>query len=315
MRLSAFALSCLSLALLPSLPASAQDLRTLSAQVTVPERMALPEDTILIVDVTDLEDGSRTELRRRTDGAQSPFAFQIDVPADVALVLRAGLRARGDMVWMIEPVGILPGTEALALDDLRATRTAAMGFSSLLQCGSQLVEIGFLPEEVRLRFNEQTITLQPQPDASGATYVAADNPGTSIQIKADSAILRVDGAELTECRLISPDQDITVGVWNISTIGDKAAIFPSRTELVFFPDGRVSATAGCNRLIGAYRRHGGFLSFGRIASTRMACGDGLGEQEAAFFAALERVDGYALGADGTRLSLSAAGQTIIQARR
>jgi len=314
-RLPALALFCLSILLHTALPAQAQDLRAITGQVIVLERLALPETTVLIVDVTGLDDGSRIELRQRTDGAQSPFPFTLDVPANAPLVLRAGLRADGDLVWLTEPVGIAPSADPLALGDLRATRTPVMGFSTLLQCGTQLVEIGFLPDEVRLRFNEQVITLQPQPAASGALYVAADNPATSIHLKGENALLKVDGAELSECRMISPEQDITTGIWNISAIDEKPAIFPSRTELAFFPDGRISASMGCNRLIGGYRRHGGFLSFGKIAGTRMACADGLGEQEAAFRQALENVDGYTLSADNTRLTLTAAGKPVIQARR
>jgi heat shock protein HslJ len=298
-----------------TLRAQAQDLRAITGEVIVLEKIALPDTTVLIVDVTALADGSRTELRVSTNGAQAPFAFALDVPANAPLVLRAGLRAEGDTVWLTEPLGIESGTDALVLNNLRATRTPVMGFSTLLQCGTQLVEIGFLPEEVRLRFNEQLISLQPQPTASGALYVAADNPATSIHLKGSSALLTVDGAELSECRMISPEQDITTGIWNISAIDEKPAIFPSRTELAFFPDGRVSASVGCNRLMGAYRRHGGFLSFGRIASTRMACSDGLGEQETLFRQALERVDGYILGSDGTRLTLTALGKPVLQARR
>lgn len=289
--------------------------RNLTGQVMVLERVALPADTVLIVDITAVNTGARTELRVRTDGAQSPFPFVVDVPTTSALVVRTGLRAGGDMVWLSEPRGVDEGADAVDLGDLRATRTAPMGNSELLQCGTQMVEIGFLPEEVRLRFNEQMITLLPQPAGSGALFVNPNDPNTLIHLKADSALLTVDGAELSECRMISLEIDISDGVWNISAIADKAAIFPSRTELVFFPDGRVSATVGCNRLIGGYRRHGGFLSFGRIASTRMACADGVGEQEAAFRQALENVDGYNVNAERTRLTLTVAGKPVIQARR
>jgi heat shock protein HslJ len=190
-----------------------------------------------------------------------------------------------------------------------------MGYASLLSCGNQLIEIGFLPEEVRLRFNEQLITLQAQPAASGAYYVASDNPATSIHMKGDSAILRIDGAELSECTLIRPDADITQGVWNISAFGETPALFPSRTELVFYPDGRISASVGCNRMIGGYRRHGGILSFGHMASTLMACPDGLAEQERSFIAALTMVDGYRLDPEGGRLTLLANGAPVIQARK
>lgn len=298
-------------------PVSAQDnpMRDLSGQVVVLERMALPDDTVLFVDVTVLSTGARTELRQTTNGVQSPFAFALSVPSVSPLLFRAGLRASGDLVWLSEPFALDQGTDSVALGDVRATRTAPMGASFLLQCGTQMVEIGFLPEEVRLRFNEQMITLVPDVAASEAMYVAVDDPSTSLHLKGRTALLRVDGAELSECRRISPDSDISDGVWNISAIAEKPAIFPSRTELVFFPDGRVSMTVGCNRFIGGYRRHGGFLSFGRVAGTRMACADGLAEQEAAFTQVLDKVDGYALNADGNRLTLTAAGLPVLQAQR
>lgn len=312
---SALVLSLSCMMLTQALPVLAEDLREIRGKIMVLERMALPENTVIMIDLSDGTDTSIASQRTRTEGAQSPFLFEISAPKDQVIILRAGLRAGDDMLWLTEPRQIEPGEAMIDLGDLRALRTPAMGFSSVLQCGTQIVEIGFVTDEVRLRLNEQVITLAPQPAASGALYVAADNPATSIHLKEDTALLTVDGATLAECTLIRPKQDITAGVWNISTIRDKAAIFPSRTELVFFPDGRLSASVGCNRFIGAYRRHGGFLSFGRVASTMMGCPDGLGEQEAAFSAALGQVDGYSLNAEGTRLTLTAAGETVIQARR
>jgi heat shock protein HslJ/uncharacterized lipoprotein YbaY len=313
MRLTGPALIALSL-LLP-LGAWAQDVRTLTGQVMVLERMALPEDAVVIVDVTDTQDTPLAELRRATGGTQSPFAFDLTVPAERGLILRAGVRAGDDMLWLSEPISLVPGAEDAALGDLRALRVGPMGVAALLQCGTQTIEIGFLHEEVRLRFNEQFLALQAQPAALGELYVAADNPATQIHLKADSALLTVDGAQLSECQLTQSARDLSAGVWNIAEIGEKAAIFPSRTELVFYPDGRISASVGCNRMIGAYRKHGGVLSFGRMASTRMGCPDGLAEQEAAFFDALARVDGYLLNSDSTRLTLTALSKPVLQARR
>lgn len=312
-----FALCILLLSGLSSAtPLGAEDtLRLISGQLTVLERMALPDDAVLMVDVSDQTDTSLASFRQTTDGAQSPFAFQIEAPTDAALVLRAGLRAMDDVVWLTEPVVVVAGPDALDLGPIRAMRTPPMGFASLLACGNQLVEMGFLPDDVRLRFNEQLITMTPAPAASGALYAVADAPATSIHIKADTALLRIDGAELAECALMRPEFDITQGVWNITAIGDKAAVFPSRTELVFYPDGRMSATVGCNRLIGGYRRHGGILSFGQIASTRMACPDGMMDQEHRFSAMLRRVDGYRVAPDTGRLTLLAGGQPVISARR
>lgn len=292
-----------------------QDMRSLTGSVTVLERMALPDDTVLIVDVTDGTDSRITEFRAPTDGRQSPFAFMLDVPVDVPAMVRAGLRGPMDTMWLSEPVAIPAGTDAFDLGALRALRLPQMGFASILTCGTQVVEIGSIPDGMRLRFNEQVVTLAPQPAASGALYVDPDNPATQIHMKEDAALLRIDGAELAECQLLQPETSLTVGVWNISAIMDKPAIFPSRTELVFFPDGRVAASVGCNRMIGGYRRHGGILSFGAIASTRMGCPDGLGEQEDAFMTALMQVDGFVLNAEATRLTLTAAGQPVIRAQR
>ena len=313
MRLSGLALIALTMVMPPD--AGAQQMRSLTGQVNVLERMALPDDGVLIIDVTDAQDTPLAELRRPTDGAQSPFAFELTVPADKALIVRTGLRAGNDLLWLSEPVSLAAGTEDLALGDTRALRVDPMGVAALLQCGTQTIEIGFLHEEVRLRFNEQFLALLAQPAASGTLYVAANNPATQIHLKDQSAILTVDGAELSACQLTQSARDLSAGVWNIAEIGEKAAIFPSRTELVFYPDGRISASVGCNRMIGAYRKHGGVLSFGRMASTRMGCPDGLAEQEAAFFDVLSHVDGYTLNTDATRLTLTAQSRPVLQARR
>jgi heat shock protein HslJ len=74
----------------------------------------------------------------------------------------------------------------------------------------------------------------------------------------------------------------------------------------FQDDGSVAGSGGCNRFHGRYTRDGVALAFGPLAATRMACPapDGVGEQEAAYFAALERVATWSLRED--RLELRSA---------
>jgi heat shock protein HslJ len=308
--------ACLIILLsLLSLPAAATEMRSISGQIMVLERMALPETTTIIVDISTAGDRGLAQSRAAGEGRQSPFDFRIDAPIDADLVLRVGLRADDDMFWLSEPRAIAAGSDDLELGSIRALRAPQMGFATLLICGNTLVEIGFLPDSVRLRLNEQVLSMSAQPAASGALYVDPANPASSIHTKGDSALLKIDGAELSECRFALPEVDFTQGLWNISSIRDKPTLFPSRTELVFFPDGRVSATVGCNRLIGGYRRHGGILSFGRIASTRIACPDGLDEQERTFADTLSMIDGYLLDSEATRLTLTAGGVPVIQARK
>ncbi|TCL10257.1 putative lipoprotein [Shimia isoporae] len=64
-------------------------------------------------------------------------------------------------------------------------------------------------------------------------------------------------------------------------------------ELVFAEDGKISGTSGCNRFNGTVEVDGEAMTFGPLASTRMACPGPLDAQEAAFFAALSQVTGFA----------------------
>ncbi|WP_168927483.1 META domain-containing protein [Nitrincola alkalilacustris] len=45
--------------------------------------------------------------------------------------------------------------------------------------------------------------------------------------------------------------------------------------LMFLPEGRVAGSDGCNRLMGGYHEQGQLLHFTQLASTLMACVDGM----------------------------------------
>lgn len=301
--------------LLTTQVAAAQTTRQIAGEVMLRERIALPFGTSFMVDMVDADDATVASSRAEVGDAQSPFTFALQAPTDRPLILRAGLRAPGSQFWLTEPYAIPAGTDDITLPPLRAISTPPMGFASLLECGGQYFEIGFLPEELRLRFNEQVLTLVPRPAASGTSYEQADNPATSAHLKDDRALLTIDGAQLAECRFMAASEELARGVWNLTQIDGTAALFPSRTELVFFADGRMSATVGCNRLIGGFQRHGGILTFGRIASTMMACSEPTMAQEQRFARALEKVDGFRLSPETGRLALTAKGTVVIDARR
>ncbi|TVP69760.1 MAG: META domain-containing protein [Rhodobacteraceae bacterium] len=297
------------------LPAMAAESRSLTGEIMVLERIALPDETVMIVDLSNASDEALRDLRVVTQGRQSPFSFSIEAPQDTDLVLRVGLSAGEDMLWLSEPMKIPAGDEDLSLGTIRALRLPHMGTASLLSCGNTLLEIGLLPDTLRLRINEQVLTLNAQPAASGALYVDPANLASSVHMQGDRALVKIDGAELTECQILRPEDDLTAGVWMIRSIDESPTLFPSRTELVFFPDGRMSATVGCNRLIGSYNLYGGILTFGRIAMTRMACPEALDQQERQFMAALPRIDGLRVDIQAGRLTLLSAGTPVLQARK
>jgi heat shock protein HslJ len=80
--------------------------------------------------------------------------------------------------------------------------------------------------------------------------------------------------------------------WRLIRLGDATvtAADPQRTpNLVLDPvSHRVSGSGGCNRLSGGYELKGERLTFGRMASTMMACVSGM-ETEQKFLAALGQV--------------------------
>ncbi|QZH75133.1 MAG: META domain-containing protein [Erythrobacter sp.] len=76
---------------------------------------------------------------------------------------------------------------------------------------------------------------------------------------------------------------MTPGQWSIRSIDGIAAADGAQLS---FADGRVSATAGCNRLAGDYRIEGDRVISGPLVATRMYC-EGRMEQERALSALLE----------------------------
>ncbi|MCA0204273.1 MAG: META domain-containing protein [Proteobacteria bacterium] len=72
--------------------------------------------------------------------------------------------------------------------------------------------------------------------------------------------------------------------WTIVAVSGAATV--NEPEIVFEEGGRVSGTSGCNRFGGEGTQAEGILTLGPLASTRMACPGGLGEQEEAIFALL-----------------------------
>jgi copper homeostasis protein (lipoprotein) len=80
--------------------------------------------------------------------------------------------------------------------------------------------------------------------------------------------------------------------WKLTRLGGRPVIVGERQRephLILRSEiHRVSGSAGCNRLVGEYHVEGRRLSFEKMATTRMACAEGL-ETEEKFLAALEQV--------------------------
>jgi copper homeostasis protein (lipoprotein) len=105
--------------------------------------------------------------------------------------------------------------------------------------------------------------------------------------------------------------------WKLTRLGDTAVVVANperRPSLMLTADGRVAGYDGCNRMAGSYQISDRSIAFSQLASTKMACIDGM-EQEAAFAAALEQARSFRIvgahlelmNADGVSLARFEAG--------
>lgn len=89
----------------------------------------------------------------------------------------------------------------------------------------------------------------------------------------------------------------------------------TKIDLSFDPRGRISGSDGCNRYLSGFTRAKASLSFGPIATTRMACTatDGRAEQARAYVEQLGRVNAYRIE-DGHLTLLDAKGAILARFR-
>lgn len=99
--------------------------------------------------------------------------------------------------------------------------------------------------------------------------------------------------------------------WKLVRLGGtpvSAAANRSEAHLLFAADVmRVAGSGGCNRLIGGFELEGDRLRFGRMASTKMFCPDGM-DQERRFLQELQRVERYRIR--GSHLDLLDGAGTV-----
>jgi heat shock protein HslJ len=98
--------------------------------------------------------------------------------------------------------------------------------------------------------------------------------------------------------------------WNVTGInnGNQAVVSlatGTAITLVFGTDGTVSGSGGCNTYSGNVAVDGDAISFGPLASTKMACPQPVMDQETQFFAALAASSTFNIG--GSTLTMRDAG--------
>lgn len=195
-RLFAFLITAL---ILPAV-ALAQGSGTITGQVSYLDRMALPDDAVLLVEVLGTDGRTQTEARLPTDGQQVPIPFAVAVNTTDDVILRAGIMIGTDLVWLGDPVAAASD----AAVELLLRRYQPMGFTTTFRCGDLLVQTGLAGDVLVMDTGAVRMTLQPIPAASGAKYERQGNPDTFLWNSGDTALVALDGTMLPECRVSLP---------------------------------------------------------------------------------------------------------------
>lgn len=179
-----------------------------------PERIALPADSLAIVELRAAEGGRGpllAEQRIELDGRQVPIPFELTVDraeldAGMAPSVRGAILSRPGPVRVTAPAEIDASQDAVELAPLRLRVVEQIAFGTPYRCGDRSVIFGALGAHERMIVDGEAFDLKPVVSASGARYQSLDDPGTSFWSKGDRATVEVRGETLPECTVISGPQ-------------------------------------------------------------------------------------------------------------
>jgi heat shock protein HslJ len=106
---------------------------------------------------------------------------------------------------------------------------------------------------------------------------------------------------LAGCAITSRDAttELPGTSWTLADLDGAEPVGETPPSITFNDDGSVTGTTGCNSFNGEVTIEGTELTFGPLATTRMACVDpAASEQEQAFLVAMESVTGYTIDSTG-----------------
>jgi len=111
------------------------------------------------------------------------------------------------------------------------------------------------------------------------------------------------GAAVAARRDAEPPPSALLGTaWRLDDLAGKGVVARAQATLEFPSDGRASGNGSCNRFNGVVTIGGSSITFGGIASTKMACADNAAnDQETAYFQMLQDAESFELDAQTLRI--------------
>jgi len=112
----------------------------------------------------------------------------------------------------------------------------------------------------------------------------------------------VGGCTSTTQTTTNDPQGLLAGTgWQLQMLGASRALAAAQPTVEFARPDKVSGSGSCNRFNGSVTVAGKSITFGPLASTRMACAEAVNQQESLFFKALAQAEWFTIG--GTALTI------------
>lgn len=174
-------------------------------------RVAVPPDTVALVALHAMNDETAViaEQRIALQGRQVPVAFELsteltDLDPDKAYSLHAALLLDGQALWANEGIEIGARSGVLDLRTIWLERVAveAEGSAANLRCGTQDIFVSLADDRMMLVVGQERITMRQVEAASGARFVAENDPSTIFWNKGESATLALRGETYPECEVV-----------------------------------------------------------------------------------------------------------------
>ncbi|WP_176086725.1 META domain-containing protein [Martelella sp. HB161492] len=181
-------------------PALADEMRSISGKAAYRERVILPKDAELVVEVTGFQDAELGLTTEPTDGKQVPVDFSVDIPDKMQGLLRVAFTVEGQVRWISDPVHIAAGSGALDLGTVMLHGYVDTGYSDLLICGDETMRIGFNQDGAVLERNGVAEELAPTVVVSGVRYQSLDGK-TIFSGNGKSGTLTLEGRDPADCTL------------------------------------------------------------------------------------------------------------------
>jgi putative lipoprotein len=110
--------------------------------------------------------------------------------------------------------------------------------------------------------------------------------------------------------------DILNTKWLVKDVGGHGAVGNLRPTIEFTADGHAGGRAGCNDWSASFSYvNGAKLSFGPVATTRMACLPLIDHKEGQFIAALAAAKTFRIDASGLLILVDGQNKTLMRASR